>query len=116
MRMLKTKMSAQGTQLGNAKPSSNRYRYEFAKSQGQVQWHQLSWRDDRQPHQLFHEAREDGRNKDEYAARLSQWAHENFAMTALHPTGSEEEGQPRKDLWSPPEGSADPYQMKGIPW
>ena len=29
-------------------------------------------------------------------------------MTALHPAGSDEEGQPRKDLWPPPEGSADP--------
>ena len=32
------------------------YRYEFAKSRGQIHWHQLSWRDDRQPHQLLHEA------------------------------------------------------------
>ena len=29
------------------------YRYEFAKSWGQIHWHQLSWRDDRQPHQLL---------------------------------------------------------------
>jgi len=29
-------------------------------------------------------------------------------MTALHPAGSDEEGQPRKDLWPPPESSADP--------
>ena len=84
------------------------YRYEFAKSRGQIHWHQLSWRDDRQPHQLLHEAREDGCDDEEYAARLSQWADENFAMTALHPAGSDEEGQPRKDLWPPPEGSADP--------
>ena len=60
------------------------YRYEFAKSRGQIHWHQLSWRDDRQPHQLLHEAREDGCGHDEYAARLSQWADENFAMSALH--------------------------------
>ena len=26
------------------------YRYEFAKSRGEIHWHQLSWRDDRQPH------------------------------------------------------------------
>ena len=84
------------------------YRYEFAKSRGQIHWHQLSWRDDRQPHQLLHEAREDDCDDDEYAARLSLWADENFAMTALHPAGSDEEGQPRKDLWPPPEGSADP--------
>ena len=30
------------------------YRYEFAKSRGQIHWHQLSWKDDRQPHQLLH--------------------------------------------------------------
>ena len=29
-------------------------------------------------------------------------------MTALHPAVSDEEGQPRKDLWPPPEGLADP--------
>ena len=84
------------------------YRYEFAKSRGQIHWHQLSWRDDRQPHQLSHEACEHGCDDEEYAARLNQWADENFAMTALHPAGSDEEGQPRKDLWPPPEGSADP--------
>ena len=84
------------------------YRYEFAKSRGQIHWHQLSWREDRQPHQLLHEAREDGCDENEYAARLSHWAEENFAMTALHPAGSDREGQSRKDLWPPPEGSADP--------
>ena len=84
------------------------YRYEFAKSRGQIHWHQLSWREDRQPHQLLHEAREDGCEEEEYAARLSQWADETFAMTALHPAGNEEEGQPRKNLWPPPEGTAEP--------
>ena len=84
------------------------YRHVFAKSRGQIHWHQLSWRDDRQPHQLLHEARDDGVDDDEYAARLSQWADENFAMTALHPAGSDEKGQPKKDLWLSPEGSADP--------
>ena len=29
-------------------------------------------------------------------------------MTALHPAGSDREGQSRKNLWPPPEGSADP--------
>ena len=85
-----------------------RIRYEFAKSRGQIHWHQLSWREDRQPHQLLHEAREDGCEEEEYAARLSQWADETFAMTALHPAGNDEEGQPRKDLWPPPEGTAEP--------
>ncbi|XP_073231632.1 uncharacterized protein [Porites lutea] len=29
-------------------------------------------------------------------------------MTALHPAGNDEERQPRKDLWPPPEGTAQP--------
>ena len=91
------------------------YRYEFAKFRGQIHWHQLSWRDERQPHQLLHEVREDDCDKDEYAARLSQWADENFTMTALHPAGSDEEGQARNDLWSPPEGSADPISDERDP-
>ena len=91
------------------------YRYEFAKSRSQIHWHQQSWRDDRQPHQLLHEAREDNCSETEYAARLSQWADENFAMTALHPAGSNEEGQPRKDLWPPPEGTADPISTDRDP-
>ena len=92
------------------------YRYEFAKSRGQIHWHQLSWRDDRQPHQLLHEAREHGCDDEEYAARLSQWAYENFAMTALHPAGSDEEGQSRKDLCLHLRVRLTRYQRTGIPW
>ena len=65
----------------------------IAKSRGQIHWHQLSWREDRQPHQLLDEARQDGCEDDEYAAKLSQWANENFAMTSMHPAGSDEEGK-----------------------
>ena len=43
--------------------------------------------------------------KIEYAARLSQSASQGFAMTVFHPAGNEEEGQSRKDLWPPPEGT-----------
>ena len=91
------------------------YHYEFAKSRGQIHWHQLSWRKDRQSHQLLHEAREDGCEEEEYAARLSQWAGATFAMTALHPAGNDEEGQPRKDLWPPPEGAAEPISDDSDP-
>ena len=91
------------------------YRYKFAKSRGQIHWHQLSWREDRQPHQLLHEAREDDCDEDEYAAILNQWADSNLAMTALHPAGSDDEGKPRKDLWPPPEGSADPISDESDP-
>ena len=79
------------------------YRYEFAKSRGQIHWHQLGWREDRQAHELLNQARED-----ECAAKLNQWVDENLSMRALHPAGSDEEGKPRKDLWPLPEGSADP--------
>ena len=78
------------------------YHYEFAKSRGQIHWHQLSWREDRQPHQLLHEAGEDDCDEDEYVAILNQWTDSNLAMAALHPAGSDDEGKPRKDLWSPP--------------
>ena len=54
------------------------------------------------------EPREDGREEDEYAARLSQLADETFAIAALDPAGKDEEGQPRKDLWRPPERTAEP--------
>ena len=91
------------------------YRYEFAKSRGQIHWHQLSWREDRQPHQLLHEARKDEVDDVEYATRLSQWADENFAMTAMHPAGRDEEGRSRKDLWPPPEGSADSISNERYP-
>ena len=91
------------------------YHYEFAKSRGQIHRHQLSWRDDRQPHQPLHKAREDNCSETEYEARLSQWADENFAMTALHPADSNEEGQPRKDLWPPPEGTDDPISTNRDP-
>lgn len=84
------------------------YGYESAKSLGQIHWHQLSWREDRQPHQLLDEAHQDGCEDDEYAARLSEWANENFAMTSMLPAGSDEEGEPRTDLWPPPEGTAHP--------
>ena len=82
------------------------YHYEFAKPRGQIHRRQLSCREDRQPHQLLHETREDGREEEEYPARRSQWADATFAMTALHPAGNDEERQPRKDLWPPPEGTA----------
>ena len=91
------------------------YRYEFAKSRGQIHWHQRSWREDRQPHPLLHEASEDEVDDVEYATRLSQWADEHFAMTAKHPAGRDEEGRPRKDLWPPPEGSADPISKETDP-
>ena len=36
-------------------------------------------------------------------------------MTSLHPTGSDEEGLPRKDIWPSPDGSAEPISNERDP-
>ncbi|KAH3725722.1 hypothetical protein DPMN_051571 [Dreissena polymorpha] len=38
-----------------------------------------------------------------------------FGMTASHPPGKDADGQPRKDLWLPPDGSAPPPDMSKTP-
>ena len=63
----------------------------------------------------LYEAREDNCGDVEYAARLSHWADHTLAMTALHPAGSDEENQPRKDLWPAPEGTAEPVSNERDP-
>ena len=82
------------------------YRQEFAKSRGMVHWHGLCWRSDREPHNLLHNAIEDGLSDPDCANLLSQWATEQFGLSASHPAGKDETGKPRKNLWPPPEGSA----------
>jgi len=78
------------------------YRYEFAKSRGQIHWHQLSWREDREPHVLLKNAREEGCEEDEYVSRLGGW------VSASHPAGTDDQGIPKKEFWPPPEGTAEP--------
>lgn len=82
------------------------YRYEFAKSRGMVRWHGICWRTDREPHNLLHEAIKAGLTLDESAEELSNCAKATFCMTASHPAGKDVDGNSRKDLWPPPEGSA----------
>lgn len=82
------------------------YRQEFAKSRGMIHWHSLCWREDCQPHQLLQEALEKGLNKHETAANLADWATSELGLTASHPAGKNESGEPRKELWAPPEGTA----------
>ena len=82
------------------------YRQEFAKSRGMIHWHGLCWRSDREPHNLLHEAISRGLSLQDSAAELSKWAKSIFGMTASHPAGSDEDGNPRKAFWPPPEGSA----------
>ncbi|EDO32927.1 predicted protein [Nematostella vectensis] len=52
--------------------------YEFAKSRGQIHWHQLSWREDRQPHELLHQAVQEECPKPEKVRRLNEWVKDNF--------------------------------------
>jgi signal recognition particle subunit SEC65 len=82
------------------------YRQEFAKSRGMVHWHGLCWRSDTNPHNLIHEAIEEGLSDDMCAERLAAWAASEFGMTASHPAGKNDQGEPRRDLWPPPEGHA----------
>ncbi|XP_060572109.1 uncharacterized protein LOC132730247 [Ruditapes philippinarum] len=84
------------------------YRYEFAKSRGMIHWHGLCWRSDREPHNLLHSAYSKGLSEDLCAEQLSNWAKDCLAMTASHPAGQDDKGCPRKDLWAPPEGTAEP--------
>lgn len=84
------------------------YRQEFAKSRGMIHWHGLCWRSDRKPHNLMSSLIEKGLADDDCAGHLSQWAKDNFGMTACHPAGKDENGNRRRDLWPPPEGTAPP--------
>ncbi|XP_053405155.1 uncharacterized protein LOC123560749 [Mercenaria mercenaria] len=82
------------------------YRQEFAKSRGMIHWHGLCWRSDREPHNLIHEALKAGLSDDQCAVEIENWAKIQLGMTASHPAGKDDNGQPRKDLWPPPEGTA----------
>ena len=81
------------------------YRQEFAKSRGMIHWHGLCWRKDREPHNLLHTSLQEGLSDEDSAKRLAEWATSELAMTASHPSGKTNNGDPRKDLWPPPEGS-----------
>ena len=74
------------------------YRQEFAKSRGMIHWHGLYWRADREPHSLLHEAYQSGLPDDEISQLLSNWAECQLQMSACHSAGSDENGEPRKDL------------------
>lgn len=39
---------------------------------------------------------------------------QNFGMTACHPAYKDENGNPRRDLWPPPEGTAPPPPYEKI--
>lgn len=69
------------------------YRQEFANSRGMIHWHGLCWRSDREPHNLMSSLIEKGLADDDCAGHLSQWAKDNFGMTACHPAGMKMEFQ-----------------------
>jgi hypothetical protein len=82
------------------------YRQEFAKFRGMVHWHGLCWRDDKEPHALLSKALEEGLSDEDCAKHLSDWASSEFGLTASHPAGKDENVNPRKNFWPPPEGTA----------
>ena len=84
------------------------YRQEFAKSRGMVHWNGLCWRSDREPHDLLNSAISSGLSDEQCAEKLSVWASENFGLTASHPAGKDESGNPKRNLWPPPEGTTAP--------
>jgi hypothetical protein len=61
------------------------------------------YRSDHEPHNLLHEGFSQGKTSDECAVLLSEWAKNTFKMTASHPAGGDESGNPNKSLWSPHE-------------
>ena len=81
---------------------------EFAKSRAMIHWQGLCWRDDREPHTLLYEAVQEGLSDESCADRLTKWAQDEFQMTAMHPAGNDENGNPRKDLWP---HRKDPHQL-----
>jgi hypothetical protein len=61
------------------------------------------YRSHHEPHNLLHEGFSQGKTSDECAVLLSEWAKNTFQMTASHPAGGDESGNPNKNLWSPHE-------------
>ena len=79
-------------------------RHEFAKSRGMIHNHGIYWREDRQPHWLYNECATVGKSAKETAIMISDWAKKHLNMTALHPAGKDDNGNPITALWSKPEG------------
>ena len=74
------------------------YRQEFSKSRDMIHWYGLCWRYDHETHSLLHEGFSQGKTSDECAVLLSEWAKNTFKMTAFHPAGGDESGNPSKNL------------------
>lgn len=74
----------------------------------EVQRHGLCWRSNREPHNFLHDAVINGLSVDECASGLGEWAAHHFGMTAFHHAGCDLEGNPSKELWTPPESTSLP--------
>jgi hypothetical protein len=84
------------------------------KSRGMIHWHGLCWRSDREPHNLLYNAIDDGLLDPDCANVLSQWATEQFGLSASHPAGKHETEKPRK-LFGHHQRALQPYpQNKAI--
>lgn len=76
------------------------FRYEFAKSRGQIHWHLFGIRGDREPSLRLHQAKQElgaaveggGMTQadadQELARRLASWCHDALELTATHPATS----------------------------
>jgi len=82
------------------------YRQEFAKNRGMMYWHGLCWSENMEPSKTLHQCLADGFDYGEVAIPVAEWAEKKKALTAIYPAGNDENGQPRKELWAPPEGTA----------
>ena len=60
----------------------------------------------------MHRALEEGLSDEECASRLAECASNQLGLTASHPAGKDDSGNPRTDFWPPPEGSAPPPPEK----
>lgn len=81
----------------------------------EVQWHGLCWRSNREPHNFLHDAVINGLSVDECASGLGEWAAHHFGMTAFHHAGCDLEGNPSKELWTPPESTSLPQPEEQNP-
>jgi hypothetical protein len=97
------------------------FRYEFAKSRGQIHWHLFGIRGDRQPHCLLYAVAKEQvasggltveEASEQVAAQLAQWCADALALTATHPA-TDEDGMLHLSNVRPPEGTLEPTPIGG---
>ena len=83
------------------------YRFEFAKSRGQIHFHLFAICADKQPHKLLHEM--EGGESQDAADALAKWAWGTLSLTAMHPADTPDGGLDLPNVrvpdgeWAPPE-------------